>query len=218
LHWILFDLDGTLVDSREGIVRSMAYALGQLGRPVPADEVLRATIGAPLHLSFAHLLKTSDEALAWEAVRLYRVRYEEAGIFEQTPYPGMRELLCGLRGPDRRLCVATSKPEKYARIIVAHFGLGDALDAVYGSEMDGTRTGKPELLAHVLAGEDADPARTIMVGDRVHDIDGAQGHGLATAAVMWGYGTRVELAGADWICETSADLAGRLRQWCEALA
>ena len=208
MNVIFFDLDGTLTDSREGIARCMAYALERLGAAAPPRGQLEKTIGAPLHRSFSELLGAPGEAMAAEAVRLYRERYEAKGIFENRLYPGVVEMLQAVGARAWRACVVTSKPTRYARQIVAHFSLAPYFAAVYGSGMDGGLTEKEELIRHVLAREDAAAASAVMVGDRAHDILGAHANGLRAIGATWGYATCSELehAGADALCNAPGEL------------
>ena len=134
------------------------------------------------------------------------------GQYENRVYDGIPELLAERRAAGQRLFVATSKPTCFAETIAAHFGLADYFEAVYGSELDGTRTDKKELLAHLLAEEDLCPRETLMIGDRRYDIEGGAANGLATVGVAYGYGGEAELraAGADHLCDSPAALGAML--------
>ena len=203
---ICFDLDGTLSDPKLGITRSIQHALRELGRPVPTADDLTSCIGPPLLGSFKKLLGSSKEAE--NALRLYRERFGETGIYENELYPGIAAALSGLKSSGRRMFVATSKPKVFADRIIVHFGLSPYFEAIYGSELDGTRSDKSELLAWVVAQERLSPAKAVMVGDRSHDIAGGRENGMATLGVLYGYGTRTELleAGADDLCQSPIDL------------
>jgi phosphoglycolate phosphatase len=207
-QYVFFDLDGTITASHTGIIRSVQYALRRMGRPVPEAAALMPLIGPPLQESFGRLLG-GDPALAQEATRLYREYYTVTGIFENRVYDGVEDLLQALRHAGRTLCLATSKPEPFARRILTHFGLDACFSHVAGAELDGRRTGKTEVLRHAaaLCGMD-DPAAGLMVGDRKYDVAGAHSVGLACAGVLYGYGSREELqeAGADWLCPDPACL------------
>lgn len=209
---VLLDLDGTLTDSAEGIVRSMQYALQQMRRPVPDDAALRQLIGPPTQLTFAQLLGSDDRALIDETVRYYRERFSSVGLYENRLYPGIPDMLDGLRALGCRMLLATSKPRVYALRIVEHFELGRWLSGVYGAELDGTRADKAELLRHLLQTEQLDPAGCLMVGDRRHDVLGAHANGVTVCSVLWGYGERDELlaAGTDGFCATPAELVARV--------
>lgn len=208
---VLFDLDGTLTDPKEGITRSVQYALEALGRPVPPMEELLWTIGPPLRWNFVKLL--GSEALADEGVRLYRERFAEIGLFENDVIEGVPALLDGLLAEGRRLYVATSKPHVFARRIIVHFGLEDRFAAIYGSELDGTNADKRDLFRMIVAKERFDAGDAVMVGDREHDVIGASASGIPTIGVRWGYGSDEELlaAGAAALVDHPAEIAALLR-------
>jgi len=213
---LLLDLDGTLTDPRDGIVRSLAFALRALGAPVPAEDALARCIGPPLEDTFGALLPDATAPRIAAAIEQYRVRFDRIGWRENRVYPQVPEFLTALRARGLRAVVATSKPHVFATRIARHFELETQLDAIYGSELDGTRGRKPELLAHILEREGLRADRAIMVGDRRHDVDGAKAHGMRSLGVTWGYGDRAELdaAGATWICD---DLAEALAVLDEAI-
>lgn len=206
---VLFDLDGTLTDPFVGISRSMQFALDELGYPTPEAHELRRFIGPPLQVTFPQLLQSEDPALAAEALRLYRQRYAEKGKFENELIPGMIELVQGLKQAGYFLSVATSKLETYSIDIVEHFGLMPYFDAVHGSQIDGSRADKDALIAHILQAEAIDPARTVMIGDRLHDVVGASKNDIPTIGVLWGFGDRQELeqAGAARIAEKPHEIS-----------
>ncbi|MBY8977292.1 HAD hydrolase-like protein [Rhodobacteraceae bacterium NNCM2] len=189
---VFLDLDGTLTDNREGIVRSAQHAFAEMGEEVLPEEALLSWIGPTLQSSF--LNHFGDQARADRALDLYRARYRETGLFENTVYPGVPAMMEALRGAGCRLWLATSKPHVYARRIVDHFGLGALLDGVFGAELDGTRGDKTELLTHALAETAAQSGA--MLGDRRYDMIGARNTGLAAIGALWGYGSRDELSGA----------------------
>lgn len=191
---ILFDLDGTLTDPREGITRSIQYALAQLGIDEPDLSRLEHFIGPPLLQCFMSSYGF-DEARAWEAVKHYRVRFKDTGLYENRVFDGVGELLELLGGQGRSLYIATSKPTVFAAEIARHFDFARHFKVIYGSELDGTRTDKVELIRHLLACEGLDPARTLMIGDRKHDLIGAHRNGLRAAGVGYGFGSREELLG-----------------------
>jgi len=193
---VLLDLDGTLTDSRPGIVRAIAYALDRLGRdPVDESELARH-IGLSLFDWFRALLSTDEDSVIRHAVDLYREYYGARGMYESEVYDGIHAALGSLTGRGARLFIATSKPRSSARRIAEHFGLDRHLAGVWGSELDGKRTDKRDLIAHILESEKLAAGDTLMVGDRHHDVRGALGNGVACAGVLWGYGCREELAGA----------------------
>jgi phosphoglycolate phosphatase len=210
---ILFDLDGTLTDPREGITRSIAYALERLGIEAPPLDALTFAIGPPLRASLAHLVGTDDRDIVERALAHYRERFADVGLFENQPYEGIADTLALLTGGGARLYVATSKPLVYARRIVAHFALDAHFIAVHGCELDGTREDKRELLPHLMAEHALEASNTVMVGDRGVDMAAARLHGLRAVGALWGYGTREELeqAGADVLCDAPTGLPALLR-------
>ncbi len=210
---ILFDLDGTLTDAKPGITRCIQYALSQLGYQPPDAAALHWCIGPPLHDSFATLLQTADAAIIQHALSLYRQEYAAAGMFENMLYPQVPEALGMLRAKGYRTFIATSKPHLYAIEIIKHFQLAPLFDAVYGSELDGTRSEKGALIHHILQAEKLSADTTVMVGDRAHDMIGAKQNRLAAIGVTYGYGTLQELQsqGADWIAATPSEIPALLK-------
>ena len=193
---ILFDLDGTLTDPREGITKCIAHALERMGvEPPPLDELTFA-IGPPLRASLAKLLGTQSREAVERALAHYRERFADVGLYENAPYDGIDATLVALRRAGHPLYVATSKPRVYAERIVSHFTLHAHFEAVHGCELDGTREDKRDLLAHLFPSHGIDPARAVMVGDRGVDMTAARHHGAFALGVLWGYGSREELAGA----------------------
>lgn len=209
-RYIFFDLDGTLTDPMLGITSSVQYALSKFGISVRYLKELIPFIGPPLKESFQRFYGFSDEQ-AEEAVAYYREYFSPKGIYENEIYAGIPELLEDLTDAGFELAVATSKPGVYAERILKHFGIDEYFSLVVGSELDGTRVQKAEVIQHVLdvygiAGKDA-----VMVGDREHDIKGAAACGVTSIGVLYGYGSRTELmeAGADHIVTTVKEL----REW-----
>jgi phosphoglycolate phosphatase len=209
---ILIDLDGTLTDPRVGMVESIKHALSGLGHPCPDDRELERFIGPPLQDSFAVLLNSTAPEQINSAIKLYRERYSEIGLFENTVYPGIPEALRTLKGLGASLFVATSKPRVFAERIVERFELGKFFNSVHGSELDGTRIRKGDVIAHALKVERLPSESTLMVGDRLHDMVGAKENGLFSVGVLWGFGSREELvnAGAGALCDEPTSLAGVL--------
>ena len=197
---LFFDLDGTLTDPKPGITGSIQYALQKLDRPVPTQDELTWCIGPPLRASFARLL--GGEELADRGVEFYRERFGDVGLFENSVYPEIADVLAALRKTPRRIFVATSKPHVFAKRIVEHFGLDGYFEHVFGSELDGTRVHKDELLAYALEVTGVDPAQALMIGDRSHDVVGAKKNGIDAIGVTYGYGSPTELleAGASHLC------------------
>jgi phosphoglycolate phosphatase len=193
LNAVFFDLDGTLTDPKPGITQCIAHALTGLGRTPPDLDELSWCIGPPLRGTFAQLLDTTDEAALDRAIALYRERFGTIGLFENALYPGVPQAVAAVRAAGFATFVATSKPHVYATQIVVHFGLAPLFEQVYGSELDGTRVDKGDLIAHALAEEKLDPVRVVMVGDREHDVIGARRNGVRAICVTYGYGSEAEL-------------------------
>lgn len=206
---LLFDLDGTLTDPKIGFVMCIKYALTRLTAQVPTDDALASYIGPPLQHSFAQMLGPDRADRIEEAVALYRECYATNGLFENAVYPGIVPLLRHMRQHASTLHVATSKLTIFARRIIDHFGLSEFFDGVYGSELDGVRSDKSELIAYILERENFSAGAVTMIGDRSHDMIGARRNGVKPVGVLWGYGSREELAeaGADLICDTPQMLA-----------
>lgn len=192
---ILCDLDGTLTDPQLGITRSVAYALAKFGIAVPDRAALNPFIGPPLHESFARVYGF-DRAQAFQAVAYYREYFTDTGLYENAVYPGIPALLGDLVAHGQRLVVATSKPTVYATRILAHFHLDSYFTAIAGSNLDGTRTAKAEVIAHALTVLGSPPTRAVMIGDREHDIIGARANGLDSIGVLYGYGSLAEITAA----------------------
>lgn len=207
---VFFDLDGTLTDPKPGITECIRHALRGLGRVVPDVDELLWCIGPPLPKTFATLLDTSDPALVARAMTLYRERFGTVGLFENTLYPGIPEAVAAVRDTGAATYVMTSKPHIYATRIVEHFGLTALFDSVYGSELDGTRVEKTDLIAYALVQERLDPARVVMIGDREHDAIGARRNGIRVIGVTYGYGSEVELRreGAEMIAPSPTSIPG----------
>lgn len=204
---VLLDLDGTLSDNFVGIAHSIRYALERMGAPDPGAQALRACVGPPLRESFARLVPDVDAAGIEAAIAHYRHRYRAVGWRENEPYEGVTDALAALVAQGARLMVCTSKPEIFAARIVAHFGFDAHVTRVYGADLDGKFDDKRALLAHLLARERIDPASAVMVGDRRHDMRAAAANGTRAVGVLWGYGSREELAGAERLLEHPKELA-----------
>lgn len=204
---ILFDLDGTLTESAPGITNSLKHAQQRLGMPVSSTEELLKFVGPPLVEMFQSEWGL-DEAGAHTALGYYREYFTEKGLFENAVYPGVVDMLKALREAGTRLYVATSKPEPLTRRILDHFELMQYFDGMAGALMDETRTTKAEVIAYALEHFELDPAETLMVGDRSHDVEGAAENGIPCVGVLYGYGSDMELlgAGAIRVCETAEEL------------
>ena len=206
---ILFDLDGTLTDSGEGIINCVIYALERFGLPIPAREELRYFVGPPLHESFIKQGVPADRAE--DAVAIYRERYVPTGMFENTPYPGVRELLENLKKEGHTLFVASSKPEWMCADILKHFDLANYFDMICGATMDTSRTNKEAVIEYLIQ-ENGKTDNMIMVGDTKFDVLGAKAHNIPCIGVSWGYGSVAEMqeSGAIAIAETMDELENLL--------
>ena len=206
---VIFDLDGTLTRSEEGIFNCVRYAAAQLGMEEPPVEVFRRFIGPPLKYSFMHELGM-DEKTAEEATGLYRQRYQKTGLYENSVYPGIRRLLAGLKRQGDWVAVATGKPQKTSERVLEHFGLSKWLDRVVGPDLSAD-AGKAELIRRALP-EDWKDGEAYMVGDRRFDIEGGKAVGLKTVWAGYGYGSREEYleCGADLYAATVQDLISLL--------
>jgi len=209
---VLFDLDGTLTDPFEGIANSLAYALDRLGRPPVDRATVARLIGPPYTEGYVQVLGMTPSD-AEETIAVYREYFSERGIFENTVYDGIPALLTRLTEAGVRCAVATSKPETYAVRIIEHFAL--PVDVVTGASLDGVLSRKGDVIAEAvrrLATTGDGVGRTVMVGDRSHDVVGAAEHGIPCIGVLWGYGSAAELtdAGAVALAATPAELADLL--------
>lgn len=182
---VIFDLDGTLTDSADGIVASFRHALQTVGADIPDGDLAARIVGPPMHVTLGEmgLGEHADAAIA-----AYRADYTTRGWAMNRLFPGVAELLADLRDADVRLAVATSKAEPTARRILAHFELDDHFEVIAGASPDGARSSKADVLAHALAQLAPLPERVVMIGDRSHDVEGAAVHGISAVVVEWGYG------------------------------
>lgn len=207
---ILFDLDGTLTDSGEGIMKSTIYTLTHYGIEAPPEAQLRTVVGPPLTESFARFGVPQDKLT--EAVEIYRSRYIPIGRFENHPYPGIEVLLENLQRNGHKLYIATSKPEWMSIEILEHFGLAKYFNIICGAATDFSRNTKEAVIAHLLSQcEEQDSA--VMVGDTAYDVIGAKAHGIPCIGVSWGYGSikEMEEAGAIAIAHTMEQLYDLLK-------
>lgn len=208
---VLFDLDGTLTDSGEGIINCATLALRHFGLPIPAYADMRTFVGPPLRDSFIRFGVPADQAD--EAIRVYRSRYIPTGMFENTPYPGIRELLEALRAEGYTLYVATSKPEEMSVTILEKFDLAKYFHRICGASIDSSRSTKDAVIAYLLESSGA-KEDMVMVGDTKYDILGAKAHGIPAIGVGWGYGKveEMEEAGAVGIADSMEQLLGLIRR------
>lgn len=206
---ILFDLDGTLVDSGIGVINSVIYSLKKYGIEVADREELNKFMGPPLHESFQDYYGFSEEE-AKTAVEYYREYYRDKGIFEYAVYEGIEDLLKTLSDAGKTIIVATSKPEVFAKKVLAHAGLSKYFAYIAGANLDGSRTKKDEVISYALGMVNAmDKSKAVMIGDREHDMIGAKKAGIDAIGILFGYGTRDELvrAGAKAIAKKARDIA-----------
>lgn len=208
---ILFDLDGTLTDSGDGIINSVIPALEHFGIAIPSREELRVFVGPPLHDTFLRFGVPADQLDI--ATEIYRSRYIPIGKFENAPYPGIPELLETLKTEGHKLFVATSKPEPMAVEILEHFDLARYFDRICGASMDTSRSSKEAVIAYLLE-QNGSAENMVMVGDTKYDVIGAKAHDIPTIGVSWGYGEIEEMleAGAAAIAHTTQELLELLQK------
>ena len=208
---VLLDLDGTLVDSRQGNVRSLQHAFRTCELPVPGEDELAALIGPP----FAEALPRFgvDAATVQRLIVAYRTRYGPTGMFEAAVYPGIADAMRTMVERGVTLALATSKPEMFAETVVTHFGLRPLLTVVAGASFDDSRGRKADVVAHAMAQlPGAHGGNTLMIGDREHDVHGSAEHGIRCVGVTWGFGSREELvtAGAWRLVDHASELLDHL--------
>lgn len=211
--WLL-DLDGTLTDNYPGISRSIVFALDRLGVAPPDEATLRRCVGPPLRESFGWLLDTRDADTIESAIEYYRERFGDIGWRENVVYDGIVDAMTRMAEADVPMYLCTSKPEIFARRIVTLFGFLPQLKGVYGADLAGRFDDKVKLFAHIMATEKLDPDHAIMIGDRSHDLRAARMNGARAVGVLWGYGSREELAGADAVVEQPQLLPDALLGLC----
>jgi len=204
---ILFDLDGTLTDPKEGIINSVKFALAKMG--VNESEVgdLMKFIGPPLHVSFRDFCGFSFPD-ADKAVQYFREYFTDKGINENRIFPGVVELLKSLKSRNMRIVLATSKPTVHANAVLDNFGITEYFQYVKGSNLNGTESGKTEIISHIIEKFKLEKNKTIMIGDRFYDIIGAKENGIDSIGVTFGYGSETELkeAGATYICKSVKEI------------
>jgi phosphoglycolate phosphatase len=208
---ILFDLDGTLTNPREGILNCIRYALDKLNVAAPPESSLLKYIGPSLWESFKEMLHTDSEEKANEGVMLYRERFSTVGKFENTPYSGIHETLKTLRSKGYTLYICTSKPSVFAKEIAEHFKFASFFKEIYGSNLDGSLVDKTQLIAHILHAEQLDPSESIMIGDRKYDLIGARNNSLKPYGVSYGFGSGEELKDAEYVFNAPIKIASYFR-------
>ena len=209
---ILLDLDGTITDSAPGITDTLAYTYEQLGMPVPAYDELLRWVGPPIMDSFRDLAGM-DQPTAERALEIYRARYLDRGAYDSTLYPGMGLLVRDIADAGIPLSLATSKPELPATLMLEHFTIAQCFTVITGASADETRSEKADVVEEALRRlRDLDVSldNVVMIGDRIHDIEGAAEHGVPTIAVEWGYGTDDERDHAALVASTTDELRSLL--------
>jgi phosphoglycolate phosphatase len=205
---ILFDLDGTIIDSAPGITATLAYTFETMGLPVPPPAELLAYVGPPILDSFRDRAGMSLGEAA-EALAIYRPRYLESGALDSSVFPGVAEVVRAVHAAGIPMSLATSKPETPATLMLSHFGLLHEFDIITGASDDEVRSSKEDVVAEALvrlAAFGADLSRPVLVGDRFHDVEGASANGVPTIFADWGYGAASEQAGTIAVAHSPAEL------------
>ncbi len=207
LENLFFDLDGTLIDSADGIINGLIYAFEKLGGAIPERKELYRFIGPPLDVSFKTFYSMSDKT-AERAIRFYREYYSEKGVFEFSVYDGVEKMLANLYNSGKKLYLATSKPEVFAKQILKKAGLDVYFTAVVGSLIPSGRDSKSEVIGYLLENYDIDPKKTVMIGDRFYDVVGAHKLSLPAIGVLYGFGDRAEMEeySAEAVAQTPDDV------------
>ncbi len=204
---VFFDFDGTIADTGEGIFSSVSYAIEASGYPPLPDDRLRTFIGPPVFESFKRELDMSDEQAA-NAVEKYRERYSESGIYQLRMYDGIKALLSELKNSGIKIAIASSKPEKFVMRLIDYLNISPLIDFVAAPESDKAPEGKTILVEKAVKHFGVDKTRALMIGDRYFDIDGANGAGIESVGVTFGYGNREELtkAGSTYLADSAEDI------------
>jgi phosphoglycolate phosphatase len=209
---ILFDLDGTIADSAPGITATLAHMFEALRLPIPPPAELLKYVGPPILDAFRDFAGFSPERSA-RALEIYRKEYALNGVADTTPYPGMPELVWAIHDSGVPMSLATSKPERPATRMLDHYGITQCFDVITGASEDETRSAKADVIEEALkrlSCVGADISRPVMVGDRVHDIEGAAAHEVPTIFAEWGYGSPAEEVGAIAVAKTPDELRSLL--------
>ncbi len=212
--YVIFDFDGTVADTGEGILKSLQYSFEQMGRKVPDLSDLKKFIGPPIHYSYVNFYGVAEEDVE-EYIKKYRERYRKIGIFECFVYPGMRKTLQKLREAGVKTGIASSKPVKLVYDVMEYLRLTEFFDAVVGTQFDDSNhPGKTDLVLESMRKLGAEKERTLMVGDRYFDIDGAKGAGIDSIGVVYGYGSREEFMehGATYIIDAPEEILDIVRE------
>ncbi len=198
MKYVFFDLDGTVTDSAPGILNSVRYAIKKTGAMMPDDETLLKFVGPPLSDSFVRYCGVAPEKTP-EVIACFREYFTVKGMYENSLYPGIRELLEKLRCSGKKVILATSKPQVFSEKILTHFGVRELFDGVYGDTLDGRFHDKGALLREIISREgigEEGKRDCVMVGDRKNDVEGAKAAGIRSIGVLYGYGDLAELTGA----------------------
>lgn len=214
---ILFDLDGTLIDSAPGIIGSYQHAMRIFGVEPLAAQDMRWVVGPPARNTMPKLIGADQDIE--QAVQVYRRYYVEQRLFDAVVYAGIAEALAELTAMPARLFVCTAKPIGFAVRLIDHFGMKDRFEAVYGSDLEGRFDDKGLLIEHIVAAQRLDLKRTIMVGDRANDMRAAARHAIPAVGALWGYGDAEELTGtgATILCASPHELAGTVHSLVQAM-
>lgn len=210
---VIFDFDGTVVDTGEGIIKSLQYSFEQMGHDIPEAEDLKKFIGPPVYYSYTHFYGVSEDEVSMY-IKKYRERYKIKGIYESAVYPGMKELLLSLKSRGVKLAIASSKPEHLIYSVADYHKLTEMFDCIVGVKVDDSNhSSKTGLILQVLEELGAaDKNRVLMVGDRCFDIDGATGAGVDSCGALWGFGNKEEFIkhNATFIVKTPSEIINYL--------
>lgn len=204
---VFFDFDGTIADTGVGIFNSVSYAIAAMGFPPLPDDRLRTFIGPPVFDSFRRELGMNEEEAA-KAVEKYRERYSESGIFQLDVYDGIEKLIKELKNSGIKVAIASSKPEKFVKRLIDYLKIGNLIDFIAAPESDKAPDKKTVLVERAVKHFGVEKSRALMIGDRYFDIDGANGAGVESIGVTFGYGSREELekAGSTYLADNSEDI------------
>lgn len=213
-EFVIFDFDGTIADTREGVFDSIIYALTSFGYEVPDENRLNAFLGPPLHASFKETTGCDDET-AVKLTAKYRELYTDNAMYRVKLFDGIEEMLKALKEKGIKLGIASSKPQKFFNDLLKHLKISEYFDVVCGASMDTKENTKQAIIARAMKELSAEKDRTLMVGDRVFDIDGAKQNGIKSAGVVFGFDYTEELktAGADFIVKTTKQLLKEVLLW-----
>lgn len=212
--YIIFDFDGTIADTRRGVFDSISYALTSYGYEVPDEAVLNSFLGPPLYESFQKTLSCNDE-MAKKLTEKYRELYTDNAMFRLQLFDGVEEMLKILKENNVRMAIASSKPENFFSKLLEHLSITQYFDVVCGAKMGDIHNTKQQIIARAMNALSAERDKTLMVGDRLFDIEGAKENKIKSAGVVFGFDYREELenAGADFIVTTTKQLLKEVLLW-----